>query len=174
MSSSVFSDSSRLLFEPLRRDHATGLFEPLRDPRVWEHIGETPLTTVAALAARFDRVASGPPPDRFNENWLNYAVRLKEDGTLIGWLQATILEPRAEVSYLFGPEHWGHGYATEAMSAFQDNLRQNLHVGELWAATAPQNTRSIRLLRRLGYIELCDSWPTFLSYEDGDLVFVLR
>ena len=174
MSSSVFSGSARLLFEPLRADHAAGLFEPLSDPRVWEHIGETALTTVEALAARFDRMASGAPHDRSDENWLNYAVRLKSNGTLIGQLQATIIEQQAEVAYLFGPRHWGHGYAAEAMSAFQDHLRQNWCVGEFWAATTPQNIRSIRLLRRLGYVELCDSWPTLASYDPGDLVFVLK
>ena len=174
MSSNLLSDSTRLQFEVLRVDHAAGLFEPLSDPRVWEHISETPLTTVAALAARFDRIASRPPLDRTKENWLNYAVRLKAAGTLIGWLQATILERRAEVAYLFGPEHWGHGYAAEAMSAFQDGLRQQWGVSELWAATSPQNTRSIRLLRRLGYVEQHESWPLLSSYEPGDVVFILR
>ena len=174
MSSCTFPDTARLLFEPLRPDHAAGLFEPLSDPRVWEYIGENPLTTVTALAAEYDRMASGPPSDRANEYWLNYAVRSKADGTLLGTLQATIIERWAEVAYLFGPESWGHGYANEAMSAFQDHLRQSWRVDEFWAATSPRNVRSIRLLRRLGYSELCDSWPMLLSYEPGDLAFVLR
>jgi RimJ/RimL family protein N-acetyltransferase len=174
MSNDAFSESARLSFEPLRGDHAAGLFEPLSDPRVWEHINDTPQKTVAALAARFDRMASGPPCDRANENWLNFAVRLKADCTLIGRLEATIIEQRAEVAYLFGPAHWGHGYATEAMSAFQDYLQKSWSVGEFWAATRPENRRSVRLLRQLGYVEQHDSWPNLSSYDAGDLVFVLR
>jgi len=172
ISNSVFSDSARLSFEPLRGDHAARLFEPLSDPQVWEHISDTPLTTVEALAARFDRMALGPP-DRAHENWVNYAVRLKADGTLIGRLEATLIDQRAEVAYLFGPAHWGHGYATEAMSAFQDHLQQAWRVAEFWATTSPQNMRSIRLLRRLGFVEQGSSWPALLSYDEGDLVFVL-
>jgi RimJ/RimL family protein N-acetyltransferase len=81
---------------------------------------------------------------------------------------------RAEIAYLFGPRFWGQGYATEAMSVFQDHLRQNEHIAEFWATTAPTNTPSIRLLERLGYVPGITARPRLLSYEDGDLVFVLR
>jgi len=166
--------SLRLLYEPLYSDHAAGLFEALEDPRVYEHINDIPSPGVAQLAARFARMSSGPPPDRTDECWLNYALRLKANGTLIGRLQATIRERRAEVAYLLGPEYWGQGYATEAMSAFQVDLRENAQVTEFWATTAPQNFRSVHLLERLGYVQIGDSWPALLSYESGDLVFVLR
>ena len=73
MSSDALSGSLRLLFEPLSAAHATALFEPLGDPRVFEYIGGTPETTVAALADRFARMASGPPPDHENQRWLNYS-----------------------------------------------------------------------------------------------------
>jgi RimJ/RimL family protein N-acetyltransferase len=168
----MLSDSARLSFESLRADHAAGLFEPLSDPRVWEYIGKNSAPTVEALATRFERMASGPS-DRPRENWVNYAVRLKADGTLIGRLEATIIGQRAEVAYLFGPRYWGRGYATEAMSAFQNQLRQDWRVSEFWATTSPQNARSIRLLGRLGYVEQHDSWPTLSSYDEGDCVFVL-
>ena len=105
---------------------------------------------------------------------MNYAVRLSRTGTLIGRLEATIVEGRAEVAYLFDPQFWGQGYATEAMSAFHDHLQQNEHVSEFWATTAPRNVRSIRLLDRLGYAPAPEPWPRLLSYEKGDLVFVQR
>src|SRR5216684_3181162 len=109
MSSNELSGSLRLLFETLKADHATELFEPLGDPLVYEHISETPAITVAAVAARFAFMASGPPPDLANECWLNYVVRLRANGTAVGRLQATIIERRAQVAYLFGPQFWGQG-----------------------------------------------------------------
>lgn len=166
--------SLRLVYEPLCADHAAGLFEVLEDPRVYEHINDVPSPSVAHLAARFTRMASGPAPDRREERWLNYAMRLKATGTLIGRQEATIRDRLAEVAYLLGTQYQGQGYATEGMSAFQDHLRATARVTEFWATTTPQNIRSIGLLARLGYVPAGDSWPALLSYEPGDLVFVLR
>jgi len=166
--------SLRLSFEPLHSRHAAELFEPLSDPRVWEFIGENLYTSVAAVADRFARIAAGPPTDHADERWINYATRLRATGILIGRLEATIVDQRAEIAFLFGPQYWGHGYASEAMSAFQEHLRQTARVNEFWATTNPDNSRSIKLLGRLGYVETTTSWPNLLSYDEGDLVFFLR
>jgi RimJ/RimL family protein N-acetyltransferase len=99
---------------------------------------------------------------------------LKANEALIGTLQATIIQRHAEVAYLFDPQFWGYGYATEAMWTFQAHLRDQERVAEFWATTAPGNARSIRLLERLGYTPVTTAWPRPLSYEEGDLVFALR
>jgi RimJ/RimL family protein N-acetyltransferase len=168
------TESPRLLYEPLCADHAPGLFESLGDPRVYEHIGDVQSPNVAVLAAQFAYMASGPPPHLAHERWLNYAVKLRTDASLIGRLEATIIEQRAEVAYLFGPRFWGQGYAAEAMAALQDHLRQCEHVTEIWATTTAENTRSIKLLDRFGYVQISDSWPPLVSYASGNLVFALR
>ncbi len=171
----VLTGSLRLLYESLCADHAQGLFESLGDPRVYEHIGDVQSPNVDVLAAQFAYMASaGPPAHLAHERWLNYAVRLRVNGTLIGRLEATIIERRAEVAYLFGPRFWGQGYATEAMAALQDHLRQSQQVTEIWATTTPENTRSIKLLERFGYVPISDSRPPLVSFESGNLVFVLR
>jgi GNAT superfamily N-acetyltransferase len=91
-----------------------------------------------------------------------FPVRLRETGTLIGRVEATLTQDWAETAYLFAPRHWGQGYATEAMTAFQNELRRNEQVTEFWATTTPQNTRSIALLERLGYQQMSESWPPLL------------
>jgi RimJ/RimL family protein N-acetyltransferase len=35
----------------------------------------------------------------------------------------------------------------------------------------PENAPSIRLLERLGYIEVTGGWPKLLSYDPGDRVY---
>lgn len=167
-------DSARLEFEPLRADHAAGLFESLSDPRVHEHLGQRPPATVAELALQFARKLAGPPPHLARERWINHVVRLRTCATLIGRLEATVVESRAEVAYLLGPQHWGQGYALEAMLAFQVHLAQSWGVREFWATTSPHNARSISLLRRLAYTEASAPHPSLGSYDSGDLVFVLR
>src|SRR6516225_4177871 len=128
MKAKSLTETARLLLETLSPEHAHGLFEALADPRVYEHIHEAPAESVAALASQFARLANGPTSDSTGEQWLNLAIRRREDGCLIGRLQATIIDRRAEVAYLIGPQYWGRGYATEAMTAFQDFIRQHLNI----------------------------------------------
>ncbi|HEY2250222.1 MAG TPA: GNAT family N-acetyltransferase, partial [Planctomycetaceae bacterium] len=142
MSISALSGSLRLLFESLQALHAAELFEPLSDPRVWEFIGKNPYPTVNAVAGHFAHMAAGPPARHGHERWINYAVRSRAQGIVLGTLQATVVDRWAEVAFLFGPRYWGQGYATEAMSAFQEYLRHSAPVEEFWATTHPQNARS--------------------------------
>ena len=174
LKSNMLISSSRLTFERLGAEHAEGLYQALCNQQTYEHLGEGPPQQVGELAARFSRMAAGPPPDRVDERWINYAVRNRVDGVLVGRVEATLTGCRAEVAYVFGPQYWGQGFATEAMSEFQSHLLQSEDVVEFWATTIPQNTRSIRLLLRLGYTQIMQEWPPLLSYDAGDLVFVLR
>lgn len=174
LNSNMLTGSLRLTFEKLSVEHAEGLYQALCNWPTYEHLGEGPPQHVSELAARFSRMAAGPPPDRVDERWINYAVRLRADGSLIGRLEATLVGCRAEVAYVFGPKTWGQGFATEAMSAFQCHLHQTEGVAEFWATAIPQNARSIRLLQRLGYTQISNDWPPLLSYGAGDLVFVLH
>lgn len=174
MESQSLAGRPRLLLEPLHPDHAHGLFDALADPRVYEHICDAPAESVPELASQFSRMAQGPPADHAGERWLNVAIRRREDWCLLGRLQATIIDQRAEVAYLIGPRFWGQGFAIEGMSAFQRHLKDHEGVSEFWATTTPQNSKSIRLLERLQYRRVFEAWPPLLSYDDGDLVFVLR
>lgn len=174
LKSSMLTESSRLRFEKLSIEHAEGLYLAICNWPTYEHLGEGPPQHVSELAARFSRMAAGPPPGRVDELWINYAVRNRADGSLIGRVEATLVGCRAEVAYVFGPQSWGQGLATEAMLAFQCHLHQAEGVAEFWATTIPQNTRSIRLLLRLGYTQITKDWPPLLSYDAGDLVFAFR
>jgi [ribosomal protein S5]-alanine N-acetyltransferase len=170
------SRSARLGYEPQRADHALDFFSGLSDPRVSEYFGDEPEPmTLTAMTERFARASAGPPPQRSHEVWLNYAVRLLLNQRLIGRLEATIVDHRAEVAYLFDPREWGQGYATEAVAWLQDHCFASAAVREFWATVAPSNERSMRLLARLSYQEISPSsgWPTLASYDPGDRVFCL-
>lgn len=57
----------------------------------------------------------------------------------------------AEIGYLLGREHWGDGYAVEAMTAFIDFSFATLDLRRLEAAVDMLNVASNTLLRRLGF-----------------------
>jgi ribosomal-protein-alanine N-acetyltransferase len=56
-----------------------------------------------------------------------------------------------EISYMFLPEHWGKGYAREAIKAILDFCKQKLNLNRVVSETQTSNHRSCRLLETLGY-----------------------
>ncbi|MCL6739966.1 GNAT family N-acetyltransferase [Sphingomonas sp. RB56-2] len=71
------------------------------------------------------------------------------DGQLIGKLGAWKLP---EVGFLLDPDHWGRGYALEALNAFVERRRAR-GSSHLTADVDPRNAASIRLLEQSGFIE---------------------
>lgn len=83
---------------------------------------------------------------------LYYSVTLK-DGTFIGIIDITPYNGTdlKELSYLFLPEYWRRGYAFEACIKVIEYCKSELHTKKLIAETQKKNTRSLKLLERLGF-----------------------
>ncbi|MEU8886899.1 GNAT family N-acetyltransferase [Streptomyces sp. NPDC048442] len=101
-----------------------------------------------------------------------YAVALAPAGPLLGVVSLTPYERlagRTEISYAFLPEHWGQGYAREAVSAL---LKYQAQEGgsPLLALTQEANARSRYLLEALG-MRVVDSYEEWgarqVLYEVG-------
>lgn len=75
------------------------------------------------------------------------------DGTFVGNLYLAPEGPERwrtwQVGYVFHPDHWGHGYATESLTVLVDELvAADAH--RVVARCDPRNTRSWGLLERVG------------------------
>jgi RimJ/RimL family protein N-acetyltransferase len=90
-------------------------------------------------------------PDIEN-SWFQLAVCLKENGVLIGDIGIHFLEDdaQAEIGYTISPDYQGQGYGTEAVSAVVNYLFTDLAKHRTIASVDPRNTRSVKLLERLG------------------------
>jgi RimJ/RimL family protein N-acetyltransferase len=163
--------SQRLRFELLVPEHAASLRDALIDPAAYTFIGEGTPKSLEDLTVQIERWLAGPPANRPMERWWNIAVFSLDDNRGLGRLQATLVDHRAEVAYVFGSEHWGNGYALEAMHWLQDRLVEDGTSRKFWATVLPTNERSVRLLQRLGYTKIDHDWPKLASYDEGDLVF---
>lgn len=69
----------------------------------------------------------------------------------------------AELTYALGSAYWGHGCATEAGRALLGEGFVHLEITRIVNAVRAANTRSITLMRRLGFRILANMW----SAPDG-------
>ena len=83
------------------------------------------------------------------------AVCLASTGHVIGNLYAAPDGPPQwrtwEIGYVFDPQHWGNGYATEACGALLRELFVDRSAHRVVAHCDPRNARSWALLERLGF-----------------------
>lgn len=144
--------SHSLILEPLKKDHASRLFGVLEDPKIYTYIPEDPPESEEALTDKFESLSQGAPI-HLSELWVNYAVY--DGGILqyIGTLQATIFtnSKKASVAYLLNPNYWGEGYATQALTLMIKKLIKEYGVIEFEACIDTRNTKSIKLVKRLGF-----------------------
>ena len=142
--------TTRLRLDALRDSDADTLFQYRSDPAVARYQGWCPASREEALdfiAAQ--QRASVDIPD----SWLQRAIRLAGDGSLIGDL-GLHLPADADGSYEFGitiaPTYQGNGYAREAVRALLDFLFCTLGAHRVHASIDPRNIASAALLRSLG------------------------
>jgi ribosomal-protein-alanine N-acetyltransferase len=81
------------------------------------------------------------------------AVVLKDTGQLIGNCgirKASVDAHEADIGYELSPDHWGHGYATEAARAIGQFGFAELKVHRIWAWCIADNVASARVLEKIG------------------------
>src|SRR4029077_4227566 len=112
----------RLELEPMRRVHAAVMFPILSDASLYEFTGGEPPSSVEALAEVYACRESRRSPDG-SQLWLNWLIRQRELGDVVGYTQATVLPTHAYVAWLVGTQWQGLGYASEAASCLVNWLR---------------------------------------------------
>jgi RimJ/RimL family protein N-acetyltransferase len=162
--------TERLTLEPLDERHAPGLVAALDHTDVGRFIGGPDVTTVDAVVERIGRVRHGPADGR-DEQWCNWVAMI--DDVVVGRVEATVHHGIAEVAYLFDPRRGGRGLATEAVAWMIGQLSE-AGVEDFWAAVVPENTLSIRLLERLGFVPDDPGAIPLVSFDPGDLTFRKR
>jgi len=88
-----------------------------------------------------------------NEEWWMAIVSLK-NGQTVGDLALHLTwEGRtAEVGYTLDREHWGKGYAVEAVARLVDYLFDDLGVTRVFGMLDPENLASARVLEQTGFL----------------------
>lgn len=147
----TMATSNRLRIEPLRAAHAEVMYPIQLDERIYRYIPTRRYATLDDLAERFRKLEAGSPDP--GQAWLNWCLFLREDGSAIGHLQASIslVDRAAWVAYVLTPGAWGHGYATEALAWLLDHLASACHVDLARAQIDSRNTASLAVVQRLDF-----------------------
>jgi [ribosomal protein S5]-alanine N-acetyltransferase len=140
----------RLVLRPLDAADANALLAVFSDPAVTRYWSSAPWTSAEQageyIAAAGEALASGA--------MLRLGIEIAAAGQLIG--QAVLYRfdqqnRRCEIGYALARQHWGNGYANEALEALLGHGFGELGLNRVEADVDPRNAASARALERLGF-----------------------
>ena len=86
------------------------------------------------------------------EGPLVYPVLLRE-GINIGYVQLVPIEEGFEVGYHIAKEFTGKGYATEALNAFLEYMKEEKVLDKVYGICVSENVASKKVLQKCGFIK---------------------
>lgn len=142
--------TERLHLRRFRHDDARDLAREANHPEVARSLRDRfphPYT-LADARAWIARAAPESPPTTL-------AIARREDDRLIGGIGverlADVARLTGEVGYWLGPDHWGRGYAREALAAFAAYVFDTFDFERLEAWCFAPNLASRRVLEACGF-----------------------
>lgn len=150
--------TARLDAEPLRVAHAEEMAAVLDDPALHTFTGGAP-EDAAALRARYERQTAGSPDP--GEAWWNWVLRVRGEGRLAGYAQATVRGPGAEIAWVIGTGWQGRGYAKEAAAGLLAHLTGEGAVRTVVAHIHPDHAASAAVAEAAGLVRTGE-------WEDGE------
>jgi len=140
----------RLALRGPRDDDIDAMFALFSDPEVMRYWSRPPMTARGEAEGYVAEIG-----EAFAErSKLNWMVVRRADDVAIGTCTLFRFEPRhrrAEIGYALRPDHWGQGYAGEAVGLALDWAFRTLGLHRIEADIDPRNDGSRRLLQRLGF-----------------------
>lgn len=147
----VLHTTPRLLLRTFRLDDLPHYAALNADLEVVEFLGGVPLTPEDS-----DDTAEWAEDLHAREGIGLLAVERREDGRFLGMCGLHHLEEwypdDIEVGWRLARRYWGHGYATEAATAWLDHGFGALGLPRVISVTDRPNARSIAVMRRLGMV----------------------
>jgi len=140
-------DLDHLLLRRPRVSDAEAIFEYGSDPEV-AHYADWPVrTNLPALVESFrDR------EEQWNSgNEFSWVITEQSKDQAIGGVTCTVNGESAEIGFLINRLYWGRGFAATATEAIMNWLYSLPHLSKISATCDVENTRSIRVLEKLGF-----------------------
>ena len=153
-------ETERLLLRRPRLSDAAALHAAYGDPEVMKFIGDGKTMTQAKTKAWIEKALARWKADGFGH------FVIEKDRKVIGragflvwdpdeWKTGTLAElgshAAIELGWMLAREHWGNGYATEAVAVLLELGFGALQLQRIGATCHPGNIGSIRVLEKCGF-----------------------
>jgi [ribosomal protein S5]-alanine N-acetyltransferase len=135
--------TDRLVLRPARADDLDGIHAILSHPRAMTYWSTPPHQSLEQSRDWLAKMIAVHLPD-------GEELIIERDGEVIG---KAGLWRFPEIGFILHPDHWGHGYAREALSFVLDRGFGVHGLTTVEADVDPRNVPSLRLLKRLGFRE---------------------
>jgi ribosomal-protein-alanine N-acetyltransferase len=142
-------ETPRLSLRHLRPEDAGFLLELMNEPPYIANIGDRCVRSVADAARYIE--------EKYTASYVRhgfglYLVEVREGGDPIGICGLVKREvfDQPDLGFAYLNRFWSKGYATEAAAATLNHARQSLRLSSVYGLVSPKNTRSIRLLEKVG------------------------
>jgi [ribosomal protein S5]-alanine N-acetyltransferase len=143
--------TARLLLRDFQSDDWPAVLAYKKDPRYLRYYAWSGRT--AADVQRFVQMFVDQQHEQPRTRY-QLALCRRESGELIGNCgirRTAAWSHDAEIGYELSPDHWGHGYATEAVRAILRFGFEELGLHRITAWTVADNAASARVLAKVGF-----------------------
>jgi RimJ/RimL family protein N-acetyltransferase len=143
-------ETSHLRLRWLTSADVPSLYEIFGDPEVCRYWSRPHLRDVSEAGALLAEIENGATSRTLSQ----WGIATRTENRIIGTCTLTsfsLEHRRAEVGFALGRASWGRGYASEALHALLRYAFESLDLRRLEADVDPRNSRSIRVLERLGF-----------------------
>ena len=148
--------TERLLLRPARAEDVEGFHAVLSHPEATRYWSTPPHADIEVTRRWVNDMMSSPP-----ELAEDFVVEF--EGRVAGKAGFWRLP---EVGYILHPDLWGRGLGREAVGATIEHVwRVRPEIEVLTADVDPRNAASLRLLKRLGFVETRYAEKTFLTAD---------
>jgi RimJ/RimL family protein N-acetyltransferase len=145
----LITQTPRLLLRELTTEDAPFIFKLVNEPSWLQFIGDKGVRTIEDAV---QYILNGPVKSYTANGFGLWLVELKEESIPIG-MCGLIKRPTLEgvdIGFAYLPAYSGPGYAYEAATATLEYAKHTLALKHILAITNPDNSRSIKLLEKLG------------------------
>jgi RimJ/RimL family protein N-acetyltransferase len=152
MDAGVEFRTDRLRLRPARPDDLDAIHAILTNPLAMTYWSTPPHETLQQSRDWLQSMIDISP--REGEDFI-----VEQDGRVVG---KAGLWRFPEIGFIFHPDHWGQGYAQEALNVVIDRAFDVHGLPKIDADVDPRNTGSLKLLTRLGFQETARKEKTWL------------
>lgn len=153
MVKNLLIETKRLIIRPYHANDLEPSYRLMQDKELYQFL-EFDVLSYEEYQGLFQWLMESYEVSHEGEFKYSFAIILKETNQVIGWCGIGILElskPDKEVYYLIGRDHWGKGYAFEAMVSFLEYCFESLGQRKVVAKVNPENIASKRIIEKLGF-----------------------